>query len=148
MAKLTITRQLLLSLFAVLYLCACSGPDYKKVSLEGGIMGTTYHVTCITSSTENNQADIQAKIDAVLTQINQVASTYIDDSELSLFNSAYSHLINPKTGTPITHRAVSVTVIHPYCMVADDLSAGFMVMGVEKAVILANQHNIATLFIT
>ena len=63
-------------------------------------------------------------------------------------NIRFSHLIDPKTGRPITHRMASAAVIHPSCMVADGLSTAFMVMGVEKAMILANKNEIAALFIT
>ncbi|MFD2178556.1 FAD:protein FMN transferase [Veronia pacifica] len=59
----------------------------------------------------------------------------------------YSHIINPQTGRPVTHRLVSVTVLDPSCMVADGLSTGFMVLGEKAAMRLANQHNIAALFI-
>jgi len=59
----------------------------------------------------------------------------------------YSHIINPTTGEPINHRLVSVTVLHPSCMLADGLSTSFMVLGQEKAMALANQEGIAALFI-
>mgnify|MGYP006210478941 FL=1 len=62
-------------------------------------------------------------------------------------NQRYSHLIDPKTGKPITHMMLSSTVIHPSCMTADGLSTAFMVMGAEKAMQLANQQQIAALFI-
>ncbi|WP_268408614.1 FAD:protein FMN transferase [Alteromonas sp. a30] len=59
----------------------------------------------------------------------------------------YSHIIDPKTGQPINHRLVSVTVLHPSCMIADGLSTSFMVLGHEKAMALANKENIPALFI-
>ncbi|WP_145914808.1 FAD:protein FMN transferase [Idiomarina sp. 28-8] len=321
MTKSTLIKYLLLSLLIVFLLGACSQPEFKKVQFSGNTMGTTYHVTYITSWTADDQAEIQAKIDTTLVEVNQIASTYNENSELSLFNRTkstaplqasrelrtmfaeaiqlaqltegyldvtigplvnlwgfgpthraekapskelikqtrrqvgighlrvegqsisksnpelyvdlstlakgygvdavaellaseginnylveiggeiriagqslnnrdwsvglekadsetrglqriirprdnavatsgdyriffeendvrYSHLINPKTGSPITHRTVSVTVIHPSCMVADGLSTGFLIMGFEKGIELANEHDIAALFIT
>lgn len=59
----------------------------------------------------------------------------------------YSHLINPKTGKPIQHNTVSVAVVHPSSMVADGLATAFNVMGVEKALALANENDIAALVI-
>lgn len=59
----------------------------------------------------------------------------------------YSHTIDPKTAHPIHHRLVSVTVLDPSCMTADGLSTAFMVMGLEKALALANQENIPAFFI-
>ena len=40
----------------------------------------------------------------------------------------FSHIIDPETGKPISHKLVSVTVIHPSSMTADGLSTAMMVM--------------------
>lgn len=313
-------KQKLFAFFLLVTLAACTKPEAEKVLLEGKTMGTTYHVTYIAQPGMPDQQQVQAQIDQVLKEVNQVASTYINDSELSLFNASkstesreasqmlrllfsegirlaqladgylditvgplvnlwgfgpthrpekvpdhaaialarteigvqhlqlegstvrktkpelyvdlstiakgygvdlvaevleqqgisnflaeiggeirikgvslegkdwtvglekpvaegrvlqrllqprdnavatsgdyriffeennrrYSHLIDPKTGKPITHMMLSSTVIHPSCMTADGLSTAFMVMGVEKAMELANQQQIAALFI-
>ena len=44
----------------------------------------------------------------------------------------YSHTINPKTGRPVEHSLLSVTVITDKCGKADAYATAFMVMGVEK----------------
>ncbi len=59
----------------------------------------------------------------------------------------YSHTIDPKTARPINHRLVSVTVLDKSCMTADGLSTAFMVMGLDKALALANQEKIPAFFI-
>ena len=313
-------KSTVFSFFVLVSLASCVKPDFAKVQLEGKTMGTTYHVTYIEQPGMADQQQVQAQIEQVLKEVNQVASTYINDSELSLFNQSrstepreasqmlqllfgegirlaqltdgylditvgplvnlwgfgpthrpekvpddaaialartqtgvqylqlagatvrktkpelyvdlstiakgygvdlvaevlaqqgihnflveiggeirikgtsldgknwtvglekpvaegrvlqrlirpkdnavatsgdyriffeennqrYSHLIDPKTGKPITHMMLSSTVIHPSCMTADGLSTAFMVMGVEKAMELANQQQIAALFI-
>ncbi len=50
----------------------------------------------------------------------------------------FSHEIDPKTGRPVTHHLVSITVISPSCMTADGLSTGLDVMGPERGMALAN----------
>ncbi|WP_158965900.1 FAD:protein FMN transferase [Paraglaciecola sp. L3A3] len=60
----------------------------------------------------------------------------------------YSHLINPQTGTPISHNLVSVTVVAPSSMTADGLATALNVMGKEKALILAEKYDLAVLLIT
>lgn len=41
----------------------------------------------------------------------------------------FSHTIDPKTGMPIKHNLVSITVLAPTCMSADGLSTGLNVLG-------------------
>ncbi len=55
----------------------------------------------------------------------------------------YSHTIDPHTGSPVSHRLVSVTVLHPESMQADALATTFMVLGVEKALALAEREQLA-----
>lgn len=59
----------------------------------------------------------------------------------------FSHIIDPDTGKPINHKLVSVTVIHPSSMTADGLSTAMMVMGEEKALAFAKQHQLAAYII-
>jgi len=51
----------------------------------------------------------------------------------------YSHAIDPKTGFPITHNLLSISVIANDCMTADAYATAFLVMGLEKAKPLAQQ---------
>jgi len=44
----------------------------------------------------------------------------------------YSHTINPKTGYPVEHSVLSVSVITDDCITADAYATAFMVMGLEK----------------
>ncbi|MEN8222483.1 MAG: FAD:protein FMN transferase [Acidobacteriota bacterium] len=54
----------------------------------------------------------------------------------------YSHIIDPVTGHPITHKLVSVTVIMDNCMEADALATGITVMGPENGYEFAVQNSI------
>jgi thiamine biosynthesis lipoprotein len=59
----------------------------------------------------------------------------------------YSHVIDPKTGYPITHQTGSVTVIHPSCAMADAWATALLVMGREKGYRMAAKNNLAVLFV-
>ncbi|RIY31934.1 hypothetical protein CKF54_05705 [Psittacicella hinzii] len=54
-----------------------------------------------------------------------------------------THEIDPFTGYSITHNTVSLTVIADDCMTADGLSTGLYTMGADKALALAEEHNLA-----
>ena len=49
----------------------------------------------------------------------------------------YAHTINPATGYPAEGTILSASVMYPDCMTADALATAFMVMGMDKAVALA-----------
>jgi len=59
----------------------------------------------------------------------------------------YSHLMDPRTGRPVTHRLASVSVIDPSTMRADALSTALMVLGPQAGPLLAKQGELAALFI-
>ncbi|WP_415891332.1 FAD:protein FMN transferase [Neptuniibacter sp. SY11_33] len=59
----------------------------------------------------------------------------------------FSHTIDPSTGSPITHRLASVTVLMPSCAEADAYATAMMVMGEEKAQIFAHENGIEAFFI-
>lgn len=94
--------------------------------------------------------------------IEKPAKTKIDDRKLkaivSLNNSAmatsgsyrkyyekngvrYSHTINPKTGYPVNHSLLSVSVVAKNCASADGYATAFMVMGLEKSKTFVEAHD-------
>ena len=52
----------------------------------------------------------------------------------------YSHLIDPRTGYPIQHDVVSVTVVHGSAMMADAWATALTVMGSAEALVLAEER--------
>ncbi len=54
----------------------------------------------------------------------------------------YSHIINPETEASSPYKVVSCFITCPSSMTADGLSTGLMVLGEEKGMEVANQHNI------
>lgn len=60
----------------------------------------------------------------------------------------YSHEIDPKTGNPVTHNLLSVSVMASDCGAADAYATAFMVMGLKKSkAFLVNHPELAVYFI-
>ncbi|MCL4106571.1 UNVERIFIED_CONTAM: hypothetical protein GTU68_009705 [Idotea baltica] len=59
----------------------------------------------------------------------------------------YSHTIDPRTGYPVSHDLVSVTVVHPLAVMADAWATALMVMGAEEGMRVALAENLAVYFI-
>jgi len=49
----------------------------------------------------------------------------------------YSHSIDPRTGHPVAHDLVSVTVVHPSAMLADAWATALTVLGAEQGMAVA-----------
>ncbi len=60
----------------------------------------------------------------------------------------YSHTIDPRSGRPITHSVVSVSVIAPSAALADGYATAIDVLGKEAGLALAEAQNLAVLVIT
>jgi thiamine biosynthesis lipoprotein len=56
-----------------------------------------------------------------------------------LGNLYWSHVVDPRTGLPVDNGIVSVTVIGKDAITADAYDNGFMVMGIQSSLLLANQ---------
>ena len=59
----------------------------------------------------------------------------------------YSHTIDPRTGYPVRHDLVSVTVVHDSAMLADAWATALIVLGAEGAAKLAEEQGLAVYFI-
>ncbi|NQY64682.1 MAG: FAD:protein FMN transferase [Alteromonadaceae bacterium] len=80
-----------IAIFLVLTGCFPSSDLAKKeLLLQGRTMGTTYNIKIVVENESLDVTKLQAKIDKLLKQVNQEMSTYIPDSELSLFNKSQS----------------------------------------------------------
>lgn len=58
----------------------------------------------------------------------------------------YAHLIDPRTGCPVEHACLSVSVLHADAMVADGWATALMVLGPHAGMKLANQHGLVASF--
>jgi thiamine biosynthesis lipoprotein len=59
----------------------------------------------------------------------------------------YSHTIDPRTGAPVRHELVSVTVVHPSAALADAWATALTVLGPERAYDVALEQNLAAYLI-
>lgn len=59
----------------------------------------------------------------------------------------YAHLIDPRTGYPVTHDLVSVSVVAATCMEADALATALSVLGTEAALAYARERGLAVLLL-
>jgi thiamine biosynthesis lipoprotein len=74
-------------LILLIILLTTTGVEAQTEHLVAGrTMGTTYHVRVVTDAAESVNG-LREKIDRRLGEINQVFSTYIQDSEISRFNA-------------------------------------------------------------
>ena len=60
----------------------------------------------------------------------------------------YSHIIDPQTGKPITHRTASVTVLSDKAVLADAWATALLAAGEERGMAIAEREGIAALFIS
>ncbi len=89
--------RLLIVTFSLLVTIACDQkPSY--IHLQGYTMGTTYNIKAEDLGTGDA---LHQKIEARLKEINQLMSTYIDDSELSIFNKTQTRECQPLSSDTI-----------------------------------------------
>ncbi|MBN2236763.1 MAG: FAD:protein FMN transferase [Bacteroidales bacterium] len=53
----------------------------------------------------------------------------------------YAHSLNPKTGYPVKHSLLSVSVLAKTCTEADAFATAFMVMGLDESLLYIQQHS-------
>lgn len=73
------------------------------------------------------------------------SGTYFRRIEIE--GQSYSHVIDPRTGRPVTHDTISVTVIDADPALADAWSTALLCLGSEDGATIAEDHDLAALFI-
>ncbi len=59
----------------------------------------------------------------------------------------YSHEIDPRTGRPVTHSLVSVTVVDATCMDADGWATALLILGPKEGYARAERQDLAAFFV-
>jgi thiamine biosynthesis lipoprotein len=62
-------------------------------------------------------------------------------------DKTFSHTLDPRTGRPVTHKLVSVSVVHTSCMLADAWATALSVLGPQKGFELAEKLKLAASFV-
>jgi FAD:protein FMN transferase len=74
-------------LISLAFLNCSQQKNLEQYVLRGGTMGTSYNVKIVVpGNAAVNSNDLHSDIKLLLARANNIASTYIDDSELSIFN--------------------------------------------------------------
>lgn len=59
----------------------------------------------------------------------------------------FAHIIDPRTGMPVSHGVASVTVVHARCGMADGLATALTVLGEQEGLAFAETLGLAVLFL-
>jgi FAD:protein FMN transferase len=59
----------------------------------------------------------------------------------------FSHILDARTGKPVAHDTVSVTVLHPDPTLADAWSTALLCLGSDAGIPIANANHVAALYI-
>ena len=110
-----LTQVKIIPLLLFVFILSCG--KNKPIQFSGETMGTTYQIIIIINS--NNKVDaiqlqkqLQEKVDSLLIQINNIFSTYIENSELTQFNdnlSTIPYKISPEF-LELYEKAVSISL--------------------------------------
>ena len=98
-------RSLITFLLALLAMAAC-GTKQTGPQLTGFTMGTSYSIQWSDDSDLIDKDEIKKKVNTRLEHINALMSTYIPDSELSLFNRSRDtgwHAVDIELATLVEH---------------------------------------------
>ncbi len=93
----------------------------------------------------DQSADVQA---AIIPNGRAVSTSGSYRNYYELDGKRYSHIIDPRTGRPITHHLVSATVIAETALEADGWDTALMVMGTSAALRFAEQNHLAVYLVT
>jgi thiamine biosynthesis lipoprotein len=93
-----IIQLVTLTIILFIGLWSCARPLPPTIAISGETMGTTYNIKYVNvdgAATKLSPAQIKDKVDKLLVEKNQLMSTYIPDSELSLLNQAQANVAFP-----------------------------------------------------
>jgi thiamine biosynthesis lipoprotein len=102
------------------------------------IDGARWRVAVESPGRDRDHLLVLALEDVAVATSGDYRNVYVDES-----GRRRSHLIDPRTGEPVTHELTSVTVVHQEGVWADALATALLVMGPEPAWMLATREGLA-----
>ena len=108
----------------------CGGKNQNNENWKIGINKPTDDPT----STNQELDKILNLTDCAMATSGNYRNFYVKDGK------RIAHTIDPKSGYPVQHSVLSSTVLAPSCAIADGFATSFMVMGLEKAKQILDQH--------
>lgn len=95
------------------------------------------------SNTENRENQIIINLSGMAISTSGNYRKYLENG-----NTKYGHSVDPRTGFPASNSLLSVSVISESCMLSDAWATAFMVCGLEKSLVIAeNDPSIEAYFI-
>jgi thiamine biosynthesis lipoprotein len=99
--------------------------------------GTRWRVAVESPGRDRDHLLVLALEDVAVATSGDYRNAYVDET-----GQRRSHLIDPRTGEPVAHELASVTVVHPDGVWADALATAMLVMGPERAWMLATRERL------
>ncbi len=113
-----------------------------EIKAKGVNDRNTDWVIGIDQPTEDNDGVSKRKIENLIEINNNALATSGSYRKFYVKNGEkFSHTINPKTGQPVQHNLLSVTVIHESAALADAFATAFMTMGVDASLAFVEEHD-------
>ena len=95
-----------------------------------------------------SNANAPAKIMGIISVKNKAIATSGDYRRYTeIAGKRYSHIIDPRSGQPVPHSIVSVTVVANQAMIADAYATALCVLPAEEGIKLAEHHHLDALII-
>jgi len=104
-------RQLLITVLA-LSLSACADSRLPEYEMTGSAMGTTFNIVLVDPAEDLVHAALQTRVTETLERVNDLASTWKSDSELSLLNAARTTEWTPVSAELCAALESALTVSH------------------------------------
>lgn len=118
-----------------------------EVGGEMRVAGSSPRGTPWRIAIEQPEAGSRAVAGAILLSDAAVATSGDYRNFFEAGGKRYSHTIDPRTGYPVEHDLVSVTVVHDSTMLADAWATAFSVLGATRGRAVAEARSLAVYFI-